>query len=50
MYGGSEVKELAQLLPDKTPVADDNEYWKMKQKLNNHILPKKNKHHARYTF
>ena len=28
----------------------DDDYKKLKRKLNNHFLPKKNKHHTRYTF
>ena len=28
----------------------DDDYKKLKRKLNNHFLPKKNKHHARFTF
>ena len=50
IYGGLEVKKLARNLPDPAPVAGDDEYKKLKRKLNRHFLPKKNKHHARYTF
>ena len=50
IYGGQEVKRLARNLPDPAPVVGDNEYKKLKRKLGNHFLPKKNKHHARYTF
>ena len=41
---------LARLLPDRTPAADGKEYRKLKRKLDNHLLPKKNKHFARCTF
>ena len=50
IYGGQEVKKLACNLPDPAPVGDDDEYKKPKRKLHNHFLPKKNKHHTRYTF
>ncbi|EDO34966.1 predicted protein [Nematostella vectensis] len=50
IYGGPEIKKLARNLPEPTPSADDNDFTRMKTKLNNHFLPKKNKHHARYTF
>ena len=50
IYGGLEVKKLARNLPDATPVVGDDDYKKLKRKLNNHFLPKKNKQHARYTF
>ena len=50
IYGDQEVKKLACNLPDPAPIEDDDEYKKLKRKLDNHFLPKKNKHHARYTF
>ena len=50
IYGGTEIKKLSRNLPE-TPTQDsDNDYTKLKRKLNNHFLPKKNKHHARYMF
>ena len=42
IYGGN--------LPETAPVVGDDDYKKLKRKLNNYFLPKKNKHHARYTF
>ena len=50
IYGGSELKKLARNLPDPAPIEGDDDYQMLKRKLNNHFLPKKNKHHARYTF
>ena len=50
IYGGQEIKKLAGNLPDAMPVVGNNNYKKLKRKLNNYFLPKKNKHHARYTF
>ena len=41
IYGGLEVKKLARNLPDATPVVGDDDYKKLKRKLNNHFLPKK---------
>ena len=38
IYGGQEVKKLACNLPDPAPVGDDDEYKKLKRKLNNHFL------------
>ena len=48
IYGGKEIKKLARNLPETAPVVGDDDYKKLKRKLNNHFLPKKNKHHARY--
>ena len=50
IYGGQELKKLARNLPDPPPIEVDNEYEKLKRKLNNHFLPKKNKHYASYMF
>ena len=50
IYGGKEIKKLARNLPETALVVGDDDYKKLKRKLNNHFLPKKNKHHARYTF
>ena len=50
IYGGSEITKLAQLLSTQAQVADNNEYRKLKRKLDNHLLPKENEHHARCTF
>ena len=32
------------------PVVGDDDYKKLKRKLDNNFLPKKNKHHGRFTF
>ena len=50
IYGGKEVKKLACNLPDTTPVVGDDDYKKLKKKLDNYFLPNKNKHHGRLTF
>jgi len=50
IYGGKEIKKLARNLPDTAPVVGDDDYKKLKRKLDNHFLPKKNKYHARFTF
>ena len=50
IYGGKEIKKFARNLPETASVVGDDDYKKLKRKLNNHFLPKKNKHHARFTF
>ena len=50
IYGGLEIKILARNLPDSTPVKGDDDYKKLKRKLDNYFIPEKNKHHATYTF
>ena len=50
IYGGSDINKLARALPNHAPVAGDSEHRKLKRKLDNRLLPKKNKHHAQYTF
>lgn len=50
IYGGPAIKKLARNLPEPAAEENDNDYEKLKRKLNNHFLPRKNKHHARYTF
>lgn len=47
IYGSTEVARLEKSLPNPD---DGNTYEKLRTKLNNHYLPKKNKHHARYQF
>ena len=44
------AKKLARNLPHTAPVVGDDDYKKLKRKLDNHFLPKKNKHHGRFTF
>ena len=52
IYGGKEISRLEKSLPD--PTGEDaeslNEYEKLRKKLNDYFLPKRNKHHARYIF
>ena len=50
IYGGKEIKKLARNLPDTAPVVGDDDYKKLKRKLDKYFLPKKNKHHGRFTF
>ena len=50
IYGSKEIKKLARTLPGTAPVVRDYDYKKLKKKLDNHFLPKKNKHHGRFTF
>ena len=50
IYGGKEIKKLARNLPDTAPLVGDDDYKKLKRKLDHHFLPKKNKQHARYKF
>ena len=50
IYGGKETKKLARNLPDTAPVVGDDDYKKLKRKLDNRFLPKKNRHHGRFTF
>ena len=50
IYGGKEIKKLARNLPDTAPLVGDDDYKKLKRKLDHHFLPKKNKQHTRYTF
>ena len=41
IYGGQEIKKLAHNLPDTAPVEGDDDYKKLKRKLNNYFLPKR---------
>ena len=49
LYGGKEIAWLEKSLPDPTEESL-NENEKLRKKLNNSLLPKINKHHARYIF
>ena len=49
IYGRLKVKRLARNPPYATFVVEDDDYKKLKRKLNNHFLPKKKKHNASYT-
>ena len=50
IYAGREIARLEKSLPDPTDPTDLNEYEKLRKKLNNYFMPKRNKHHARYIF
>ncbi len=52
IYGGKEVTRLAKSLPNPVPqegVVLDN-FQKLKTKLNDYFMPKKNMHHSRFLF
>ena len=49
IYGGNTISTLDKSLPNPTE-GDLDDYGKLKKKLNDYFLPKKNKHHARYKF
>ena len=49
IYGGKEINKLVRNLPETAPVVVDDDYKKLKRKLNNHFFPKKNKHPASFT-
>ena len=51
IYGGQEIARLEKSLPD----SDDSNsqldvYQKLRKKLNEYFIPKKNKHYSRYMF
>ena len=49
IYGGQELSRLEQSLPD--PVERNlNVYEKLRRKLNDYFIPKKNKHYSWYMF
>ena len=47
IYGVKDVAKLAKTLPDPE---SGNRYEKLRAKLKNHYLPKRNKHYARHQF
>lgn len=49
IYGGRDLARLERSLPDGE-VGENDAYFILKRKLNEHFLPKKNKHHGRYIF
>ena len=49
IYGGNEIVRLNKSLKNERAEELD-EYAVLKNKLDKYFLPKKNKHHARYTF
>ena len=51
IYGGSEIARLEKSLPDPEDHRKEiDEYVKIRIKLNEYFLPKKNKHYARFIF
>ena len=51
IYGGKEITRLARILPyQEDPNCELDEYRKLKTKLYDYFIPKKNKHYARYIF
>ena len=48
IYGGKEIARLEKTLPN--PEGDLDEYLKLRTKLNEYFLPKRNKLYARYIF
>ena len=50
IYWGKQIEKLARNLPDTAPLVGDDDYKKLKRKLDHDFLPKKNKQHARYKF
>ena len=51
IYEGSEIARLEKSLPDpEDPRKELDEYQKLRIKLNEYFLPKKNKHYARFIF
>ena len=48
IYGGQELARLEKSLPD--PDGDLDVYQKLRKKLNDYYIPKRNKHYARYMF
>ena len=51
IYGGQEIARLAKSLPDPEDSEDVRDvYQKLRKKLNDYFIPKRNKHYARYIF
>ena len=51
IYGGQEIARLAKSLPDpEDPDGELDVYQKLRKKLNDYFIPKRNKHYARYIF
>lgn len=48
--GGPEKGRLEKSLPDEDPHGNLDDYQKLKTKLNSYVLPKRNKHYARFVF
>ena len=48
IYGGQEIADLDDSIPDPILEGEQNEYTRLIAKLNQHFLPKKNKDYARF--
>ena len=48
IYGGQEIADLDDSIPDPTLEGEQNEYTQLIAKLDQHFLPKKNKDYARF--
>ena len=49
--GGQHIARLARTLPDpEDPQGEFDEYKKLRTKLNDYFIPKRNRHYARYLF
>lgn len=50
IYGGQEIADLDDSIPDPTLEGEQNEYTRLIYKLDQHFLPKKPKDYARFKF
>ena len=54
IYGGPTIAKLEKSLPDppepEAPAEAHTSYGKLRKKLNDYFLPRKNIHHARFKF
>ena len=51
IYGGQEIARLEKSLPDSEGSNSQLDvYQKLRKKLNEYFIPKKNKHYSRYMF
>lgn len=50
IYGGKEIKKFVRNLLDIALVVGDDDYKKLKRKLDNYFLSKKNKYYVRFIF
>ena len=48
IYGGQEITDLDDSIPDPILEGEQNEYTRLIAKLDQHFLPKKNKDYARF--
>ena len=50
IFGGPEIARLEKSLPDPADTEITDRYIKLRTKLNDYFVPKKNKYHSRYKF